>query len=87
MTVAAIRRPDEWLVSVEDNGIGVPPDEQERLFVPFHRGEAAAGRGGNGLGLSICRRIVEYHGGRIWFEPTPGGGATFRFTLAAVPQD
>lgn len=81
--VSAERTGAEWVVAVSDNGVGVPEEEREALFLPFHRGVAAANRGGNGLGLSICRRIVEYHGGRIWFDPTPGGGATFRFTLDA----
>jgi len=81
--VCAERRGGEWVIAVSDNGVGVPDEERESLFLPFHRGAAAANRGGNGLGLSICRRIMEYHGGRIWYDPTPGGGATFRFTLDA----
>ena len=81
---SAARDQSEWVVSVADNGVGVPDSERDALFLPFHRGQAAADRAGNGLGLSICRRIVEHHGGRIWFEPTPGGGATFRFALAAA---
>ncbi len=87
VAVGATRRGDEWVLSVSDNGTGVPDGERAAIFLPFQRGEASAGRGGNGLGLSICRRVVEYHGGRIWFEPTSGGGATFLFTLDAAPDD
>ena len=87
VTIDATRRGNEWVVAVSDNGIGVPDHEREGLFVPFHRGEASAGRGGNGLGLSICRRVVEHHGGRIWYDPTPGGGTTFRFTLDSPDED
>lgn len=79
--VSARHERDAWVVSVSDNGVGVPEHERESLFLPFHRGEASAKRGGNGLGLSICRRIVEQHGGRMWHEPSPTGGAVFCFTL------
>jgi two-component system sensor histidine kinase KdpD len=65
-------------VRVSDEGIGVPDWQRERLFEPFRRGE---GSSSSGVGLAICKAIVEAHGGRIWVERTPGGGATFAFTL------
>jgi signal transduction histidine kinase len=68
-------------VAVADNGIGVPPDQAERIFEPFHR--AAAGHEGTGIGLAVCARIVATHRGRIWAEPRKEGGTVFRFTLPA----
>lgn len=67
-------------VSVADTGPGISPEIEGQLFQPFVTTKAA----GMGVGLSICRTIVEAHGGRLWPEQTPGGGATFRFTLRAV---
>ena len=70
-------------VSVIDHGPGIDPGELPRLFGRFYRteGAAASDAAGLGLGLFICRGLVESHGGRIWVEPTPGGGSTFTFTL------
>jgi two-component system sensor histidine kinase KdpD len=64
-------------VRVIDHGKGVPPDDRERIFDEFVRGEARAEAPGTGLGLAIVRSLVEVHGGRVWYEDTPGGGATF----------
>jgi len=74
------RRGDEWLLAVRDNGPGVEAAYLESIFRPFVRlhGRQYAGPG---LGLAICRVIVERHGGRIWAESAPGAGATFLFTL------
>ena len=69
----------EWLITVTDNGVGVAPDDARRIFDMFTR--ADRGRDGAGIGLAVCRRIVEAHGGRIWVEPAPGGGTAFYFTL------
>jgi two-component system sensor histidine kinase KdpD len=71
---------DEVLVEVADRGPGVAPENAERVFDKFYRAREGEG-GGVGLGLTICRGIVSAHGGRIWVEPRPGGGALFRFTL------
>ena len=69
------------LIEVADRGPGLPPGEERRIFEKFHRGDAAPTVRGAGLGLAICRGIVQAHGGRIWAENRPGGGVTIRFTL------
>src|SRR5581483_7034861 len=66
-------------VVVTDDGPGVPAEEREAVFEPFHRGRRAGERRGTGLGLAICRSVVDAHGGRIWIGDAPGGGAEFRF--------
>ena len=68
-------------VEVADQGPGVPPGEEQRLFDKLYRGQYAGVRRGFGLGLTICRAIIEAHGGRIWAENRPSGGAAFRFIL------
>jgi signal transduction histidine kinase len=77
--VSALGDSAEWVVTVRDNGIGIDPDHVRRIFGMFSRvnGETE----GTGIGLSVCRRVVEAHGGRIWVEPADGGGSAFRFTL------
>jgi signal transduction histidine kinase len=69
----------EWLVTVRDNGVGVDPADAGRIFGMFSRVRADAD--GTGIGLAVCRRVVEAHGGRIWVEAAEGGGSAFRFTL------
>jgi signal transduction histidine kinase len=76
------RNNGEVLVSVKDEGIGIPPEKQGTLFEPFQRLEPENNNAtGTGLGLVVCRRLVEAHGGRIWVESELGTGSTFKFTL------
>jgi signal transduction histidine kinase len=77
--VSGARDAREWLVTVQDNGIGVPPEQASRIFGMFARLDARSE--GIGVGLAVCRRVVEAHGGRIWVEDADGGGSAFRFTL------
>lgn len=72
-------------ISVADNGIGIPKQDQARIFKVFERLTPGADRAGLGLGLALCARIVERHGGRLWVESDEGVGATFRFTLPVHP--
>jgi len=75
--------PTEVELAVTDAGIGVPPEEREHIFERFYRARQTIRDGfkGSGIGLYICRSVVELHGGRIWAENRPEGGALFRFTL------
>ena len=80
--VSAVRQAEEWLFAVHDNGPGVDAASLQKIFLPFERLQGRE-HPGPGLGLAICREIVERHGGRIWAESQPGCGTTFRFTLPA----
>jgi PAS domain S-box-containing protein len=82
-SAADVLRPQGALVIVEDDGPGVPSEERESVFEPFHRGQRAGQRRGTGLGLAICRSVVDAHGGRIWIGDSPTGGAEFRFWIPA----
>ena len=77
----------EHLFWVKDNGIGIAADDQERIFHMFQRLDSGPDCEGNGVGLAICKRIIERHGGRIWVESKPGAGARFHFALCAQPPE
>jgi signal transduction histidine kinase len=82
------RSGSEVIVSVEDRGMGIGREEATRLFQPFFRtDEAARARAGLGLGLTVCKRLVEHQGGRIWAEPRDGGGTAFRFAMPVLEAD
>ncbi|GGK28224.1 histidine kinase [Pilimelia terevasa] len=85
--IDCVRHDDEYEIAVSDNGIGVAPEFAEKVFVIFQRLHTREAYPGTGIGLAICKKVVEYHSGRIWVDPAHTGGTCIRFTLPAPGED
>ena len=86
LTLTSIRDGDEWILGVQDSGIGIEADQLDKIFAPFKRLHGRSEYAGSGIGLAICAKMVDRHGGRIWVESTPGEGSHFRFSLAVMAE-
>ncbi|MFF7361682.1 CHASE3 domain-containing protein [Streptomyces sp. NPDC008125] len=84
--VGCVREDDVWHFTVADNGIGIAPEFADKVFIIFQRLHARDAYDGTGIGLSLCRKIIEFHGGRIWLDPEPVEGTLIHFTLPVSPE-
>ncbi|MBC7474832.1 MAG: response regulator [Candidatus Sericytochromatia bacterium] len=86
INISVKKRNSDWLFSITDNGIGIDKDDYERVFIVFQRLHSKNEYSGTGMGLAICKKIIEYHNGQIWLESEIGKGSTFYFTLPQHTQ-
>ncbi|MFD5190699.1 ATP-binding protein [Streptomyces sp. NPDC058357] len=86
ITVGCVREGEDWHFLVADNGIGIAPESAQKVFVIFQRLHGRDAYEGTGIGLALCRKIVESHGGRIWLDEEPSEGTRIRFTLPVAPD-
>ena len=84
--VRSVRGEDAWQITVVDNGIGISPENRQRAFAMFERLVTSEEYAGTGIGLAVCAKIAERHGGRIWIDGNPDGGTSISFTLPDLPQ-
>ncbi|MFJ3704424.1 MULTISPECIES: CHASE3 domain-containing protein [Streptomyces] len=86
IAVGCVREGDDWHLTVADNGIGIAPEFADKVFIIFQRLHARDEYEGTGIGLSLCRKIIEFHGGRIWLDPETAEGTLIHFTLPVLPE-
>jgi light-regulated signal transduction histidine kinase (bacteriophytochrome) len=79
--ISAEQKNTEWIFAISDNGIGIAAEEAKTVFVMFQRLHNREENAGNGIGLAICKKVIERQGGRFWLESPPQGGTTFKFAL------